>query len=1138
MARHLLLFLTGTTVACAGCDGNAARSDAFPPDVLEAEAPDGTFTDDVGTSPETTADVAIEWPEGVTPLQEPDPAVPLAGGLPAETAFDRTSRRAIDLSGTWRFRFDEAEDGIAAGWFRLDHDRRSWREIPVPAAWDLALDDGFDRQTVGWYARTFAWDGDDPFVRLRFEGVFREARVWLNGVELGADDLPYLPFAFDVTDVLKPGDGNLLVVRIDNRLERDTLPCDTTPNPGRHGWFPYGGITRPVMLEGGGATSVGRVHVRTPFDDEDGWRVDARLFLHRGAAAASRVTVSASVTRDGQELLAWGPIDVDAGAAGLRLEGALPDAGAWSPETPDAVYRLNARVRDWHDPMTGMPERPPEDVGIDFAFKRFQATGERFVLNGQDRYLRGINRHEDHPKHGPVFDAATITNDVAAMHALGVNFCRPAHYPNDTRTLRALEAAGILLAEEVPVYQWDGKQLATPVLVDRADRALRRMIVRDVNRPAVAMWSIANEVWSFVPEAVPFFDRLAATAHAMDPDRPVMAALLAAPVVSFSDADAAPEAVDVIGVNEYLGWYTGTVDELGDTLDAVRARYPGKTIFLSEFGAGALRGRHQFEWPAAETIDNHSYTEEFQARFLESHLVAAGERPFVRGTMPWLLADFRMQWTPTTGKPHPVPGYNLKGVLDAWRQPKLAYNALREAYGCGRPSMPATCRPDTGIAQVLPGRVCQNGRVDPGEACDDGAGPIVAACNVLGATWVSGSAHCRPDCLGWDVSGCVRAAGTADTWEMVKPALRDPARWGDARCNDGSPYGFRVRVSPTGSRDWVISLRGGGFCDDYSVPCIRHDYLMSSPPQDDRTLFVPDDDNGGVFDVDPDANPMFKDANWAFGPYCSSDFWTGTRTEPIWALQDPENGWYFSGRLNAQALLETLVQRYGLDDRVEMGARILYAGTSAGAIGMLATADLGVAMLPRAAGSGRLRILVDAGWLVHDWDEEDARLVMAEVSDREVVQRDHAHFQARTNPRCEAARIDAGGHPGDCLFGLYAFPGLVDPPPAGLGLPVLFQQSLRDTSFAGFHNHDDDDAFQARYGARQLADIQAADPDDALRAWWFLGDAPYHDIHRWTGRWTQGDPGDTFAELLARFFAGGPPERVFWDGDSPRFSSP
>ena len=111
-----------------------------------------------------------------------------------------------------------------------------------------------------------------------------------------------------------------------------------------------------------------------------------------------------------------------------------------------------------------------------------------------------------------------------------------------------------------------------------------------------------------------------------------------------------------------------------------------------------------------------------------------------------------------------------------------------------------------------------------------------------------------------------------------------------------------------------------------------------SPVDARRVYAIVENENGGVFDADPTANPVWQDANWAFGPYCSSDFFTGTRTHPIPAWPVPDDDWYFSGRLNVQALLETLVRRYGLDDRVDVGARILYGGTSAGAMNAAALA--------------------------------------------------------------------------------------------------------------------------------------------------------------------------------------------------------
>jgi beta-glucuronidase len=1044
------------------------------------------------------------WPDGIEPIVASDDPV-LAGGLPAETAFDFSDRPSLDLSGTWRFRFDDQEAGVEDGWFRKDADRKDWFQIPVPSTWDLAVPDGFDRQTVGWYAREFAWDDASPFVRLRFEGVFREARVWLNGVELGTDDLPYLPFAFSVGDILNQGGTNVLVVRIDNRLGPNTLPCDTSTNPGRHGWFPYGGILRPVVVEGSRAMSVSHASIRALPDGDDG-RVDVRIMFQRAPDYSYEPVLAARILRDGEPVLEWdavSPCELD----GLRLRGTIRPFDRWEREHPDRVYRLEIRIDDGSG---------TETVGLDFGFRTFEAVGGRFLLNGRDIYLHGINRHEDHPVHGPVFHPEVMARDLEVMRELGIDFSRPGHYPNDVRTLRAMEAAGILLAQEIPVYQLNGTQLADPVLLERSERALKRMILRDSHRPGIVMWSIANEVWSFTEQAVPFFKSLYGISKHLDPDRPVMAAVFVAPFLSFSELDVAPGEVDVIGINEYYGWYEGQTPDIGPYLDMAVERFPDKTLFGSEYGAGCVRGRRIYHAPGEESVNDHSYSEEYHAWFHRQHLRQYAQRDFIRGAMPWVLADFRMQWNPSTGKPHPVDRTNLKGLVDAWRIPKQSFDVVRASFS------------DPGGLAVPPEPECGNGTIEGSEACDLDA----VSCADLATTWTGGEATCRADCTGYDVSACVRS-GEADSWEWVKPAERDPARWGDARCNDGTPFAFRVRVSPTGSRNWVVALRGGGFCDDYAVPCLRSMDLMSTVPQADGEHQVPDKENGGIMDVSAAENPRFHDANLVYAPYCSSDFWAGTRTARIPTLQDPDPGWYFSGRLNAQAMMETLVRRYGLaDDGGDGGVRLLYSGTSAGATGALNTVDLAAAMLPSVAAAGDLHLLVDAGWLVHDWDEPDARLMMAETGDADVVRRAHLHLQMRMNPLCESSRVWARHHAGDCIFGLHAFQYLVAPRPGGLGIKVMVQQSLRDDTLAGYHNHPDDKAFAIRYGQRILADILAADPDDGMKGTWFLGDTPYHDVSRRTSRWTNGSPGHTFKDVLERFWDGAPPERVIWTPES------
>ena len=660
--RLLTPLIVCCLAACGGKDGAEDPADAEPGEI-------GSSVPDTGPEDAAVAadeDVAAAAPRGeVVAIDAPLPF--LSGSLPAESAVDESDRPRFALDGTWRFRFDDDELGVGETWFAVDHDRAAWDDIAVPAAWDLAVPDGYDRQTVAWYAREVAPPDLGPVTRLRFEGVFREARVWWNGEDLGGMDLPYLPFGFDVSARLAASGSNTLVVRIDNRLTSDTLPCDTLQNAGKHGWFPFGGLTRPVYLAGARATHVVRARIS---GDPAGGRVSADVLLSGPAPASGTTTVDAWVGCAGETVLLWDAFALDEGQTAFGLRGVVPEPRPWSPETPDARYRLRVRVTDGGG---------GETVAYDFALKTFVAESGRFLLNGTDRFLRGINRHEDHPEHGSVFDEEVVARDVELIDRMGADFCRPGHYPNDVRVLRALEAAGVMLAEEIPVYQLDDRQLADPVLVDRATRALERLITRDANRPGVVMWSISNEIWAWSAAAPAFLQALYDTAKALDPARPVMIATVTAPFLS--ELDRSSGVVDVIGLNEYFGWYYGTTAEVGTHLDTVHALFPDRTWFISEYGAGALHGRHQDEPPGEEDVLDHSYSEEYQRWFHEQHLAAFAERDFVRGVMPWVFSDFRMQWTPHTGDPHPADRTNLKGLVSAERVPKASYDLLSEWYG-------------------------------------------------------------------------------------------------------------------------------------------------------------------------------------------------------------------------------------------------------------------------------------------------------------------------------------------------------------------------------------------------------------------------------------------------------------------------
>lgn len=271
--------------------------------------------------------------------------------------------------------------------------------------------------------------------------------------------------------------------------------------------------------------------------------------------------------------------------------------------------------------------------------------------------------------------------------------------------------------------------------------------------------------------------------------------------------------------------------------------------------------------------------------------------------------------------------------------------------------------------------------------CD--AGQMMACGGLNGAaggTWKSNKklAICRSDCSGWDVGSCNVADDKG--WELVRPASRAPdlSTSKAALCNDGSEFGFYVQIRNPKSKRWMIALEGGGECDHVGDPKVGD----CNQREADRvagvwegTDFAPDGETklgpgkDGLLSADATKNPAFADYNKAFGVYCSSDLWTGGSTTlaqlPGGAVQfkEPRKGVtgpiQFHGADNFDAMVELLIQRYGLADT--SATEILLVGGSAGGHGVYANASVLAAKLPTISGKGHLRVVADGAFSPVPW---------------------------------------------------------------------------------------------------------------------------------------------------------------------------
>lgn len=571
------------------------------------------------------------------------------------------ARPAVDLGGEWHIIPDPYESGYYShryterpdGYFQnaraatpsdlVEYDFSRSPTLTVPGDWNSQDQRLFFYEGTVWYQKDFTLDkrSGKRYI-LYFDAVNYTALVYVNGARAGSHEGGFTPFQFDVTELVRSGD-NFVIVKVDNRRERDNVPALNTD------WWNYGGITRPVRLLEVNTAYLADYQIQLDpraAGSISGW-VQVAGFQPVGDGASATLR---QVTLGLAELGIEQTLELDpAGYAAFRFN-AHPQS--WSPESP-RLYELR---------LTYNGETVTDRVGL----RTIEVRGREIVLNGRPQYLRGISIHEEAPdRAGRAWSDADARKTLTWAKELGCNFVRLAHYPHNEAMVRMADELGLLVWSEIPVY-WT-IQFDNPEVYAKAEQQLEEMIRRDRNRAAVVLWSVANETPGTEARRA-FLSRLLDKARALDGTRLLTAASDTQQNVDGVRLinDPVAEGVDVIGVNSYCGWYVGTPRECASW--QWRSAY-GKPVIVSEFGADALHGLHG--------APDERWTEEYQAEVYRNNLVMLDHMPFVRGASPWILRDFR-------SPRRPLPGiqdfWNRKGLLSESGERKQAWFLLRDYY--------------------------------------------------------------------------------------------------------------------------------------------------------------------------------------------------------------------------------------------------------------------------------------------------------------------------------------------------------------------------------------------------------------------------------------------------------------------------
>ena len=322
---------------------------------------------------------------------------------------------------------------------------------------------------------------------------------------------------------------------------------------------------------------------------------------------------------------------LDPGAR-VRVRFSLPVNGPpelWSPQTPQR-YRVDVRTR------IGGNDAQVDRLAI--GLRSVQVRGGLLLLNGRAVHLRGASIQEDVLGRGAALKTEDIDRVVAELEALGADITR-AHYALSERMLDRLDAAGILVWSQAPIYHRDAL-LTTAAQRAEALGTVRKTVLATRNHPSVITHSVGNE-FSARADRHPGTRRFLAAARQvtrdLDPTLPTSVDLLSYPGM---DRQRAFAQFDLLGANAYFGWYRGkrrhSTARLGDLepfLRRLRRQYRHQAIVLSEFGAEAT-----FPGPAHA---RGSYG--FQRRYVRRVLETVERLRFVSGALYWTLQEFAVK---------------------------------------------------------------------------------------------------------------------------------------------------------------------------------------------------------------------------------------------------------------------------------------------------------------------------------------------------------------------------------------------------------------------------------------------------------------------------------------------------------------
>ena len=423
---------------------------------------------------------------------------------------EKECKEIVSLDGQWQFRWSRNPEERIVDFYREDYDVSQWGKITVPGNWQtqgygtpiyININYPFvkdrprvtseppkdwtayeNRNPVGQYV-TFVDVTKEMLSKnliLHFGGVHSAMYLWINGQKVGYSQNSMSPAEFDVTKYLRKG-KNKLAVEVYRWSDGSYLEDQDM--------WRLSGIFRSVQLWVRPLVHISDYHV-TAVPNKDYSQAEVKAVVSICNTSKKKATIRPVMFID--EIAAdMAEVQINAGDTINHIfHYTLKKPLLWSSEKPN-LYPFSVELED--DKGNTI-----EHFDYHFGVKKVEVIGEVFKINGKNVKLRGVNRHDHHPKTGRYVDDATYEEDIRLMKQANINFLRTSHYPDREYLYELCDRWGIYVMDEANHethgYGYANKVMGEDLTFQRAhvDRA-ESLVKRDFNHPCVILWSLGNE---------------------------------------------------------------------------------------------------------------------------------------------------------------------------------------------------------------------------------------------------------------------------------------------------------------------------------------------------------------------------------------------------------------------------------------------------------------------------------------------------------------------------------------------------------------------------------------------------------------------------------------------------------------------